>query len=857
MSKPNLVNIATRAFNTPLMIASEKAAVIAEKFGPMILGSASDVDLGGQVGEVTADHWQTRPQAGSMIGDEVHRHVKKRGGGYSNIQGVAVIPVTGTLVRRGSFLGESSGMTSYEGISAQVRAAAEDETVSVIALEIDSFGGEAAGIFDLAADIRRAREAKPVYAFIADYALSAGYAIASQADHITVPPFGQAGSIGVVSMHVDYEQQLKQEGVKVTLIHSGAHKVDGNPFEKLPGEVLSQIQKENDEMWMAFAQLVESGRRGKVKAEAALKMEAGVFRGRAAVEAGLVDEVAEARTAFAGLLQKLSAAVPPAGVLASGGMVSPAALHAALNAGAILKPAASGKTLSQYFPNQLTGPLTVAGPNLSSPGCQTGALAPQLKETGMKKDDVKTPAAEKPKATPAEAGSSAQPKEASTASADVKTPDGGAEARAYASKIIDKASAAGLPASFASKLIADNTPLADAYEKILDAKAARAQDGGDIRNTGGSRVAIIGDARDRTRAGLTAALLSRVRLDGGEQNEFTGMSLREMARVMLVAQGAQVPAGGVMALASASFSPSMAGASHTTSDFGNILANIANKAMLKGFDESVEIFEQFTSVGTMTDFKATKRVGLDAFPSLLKVREGAEFKYGTVGDYGETALLATYGRLFAITRQTIINDDLDAFSKIPMGMGRAARRTVGDLVFAVLSANAAMADGTALFHADHGNLAASGAIPSEVTINAGITAMSTQADNSGNANLNITPKFLLSPPKHRSSVLQSLNSEYAPDDTAKAGTTKQPRAYNTVKDAADPLFDARITGDEWYLLGDPSQYDTIEVGYLDGISTPFLDQQDGWSVDGTEFKVRIDATATALAHQAMYKNAGS
>lgn len=831
MSRPNLMNIATRAFNTPLMIAPEKAAVIAEKFGPMILGSAGAVDLSGPVGEVTADHWQKRPQSASLLGDEVHHHVRKRGGGYSNVQGVAVIPVTGTLVRRGSFIGESSGMTSYEGISAQVRAAAEDDAVRVIALEIDSFGGEAAGIFDLAADIRRARDAKPVYAFIADYALSAGYAIASQADYITVPPFGQAGSIGVVSMHADFEQKLKQDGVRVTLIHSGAHKVDGNPFEKLPEGVLKGIQAENDDMWASFAQLVEAGRRGKISAATALKTEAGVFRGRAAVDAGLADEVAEARTAFGALLQKLAEATPAAGSL----------------------PPAAGPEIPSF--SQLIAPLTDSGPIVRSPGCQTGEFTPQPKETDMSKD-VKTPDAATQTA-PGTAAAAATQSPAPAATEAKPTPDLAAEARGYASKIIAKTDAAGLPASFAQQLIDQNKPLAEAYEAILDAKAAKAQDGGDIRNSGSSRVGIVTDGRDRTRAGLTAALLTRVRLSGGEQNEFTGMSLREMARTMLAAQGAQVPSGGVMALASAAFSPAMAGAGHTTSDFGNILANIANKAMLKGFDESVEIFEQFTSVGTMTDFKATKRVGLDAFPSLLKVEEGAEFKYGTVGDYGETALLATYGRLFAITRQTIINDDLDAFSKIPMGMGRAARRTVGDLVFAVLSANAAMADGTALFHADHGNLAASGAIPSEVTINAGITAMSTQSDNSGNANLNITPKFLLAPPKHRSSVLQSLNSEYAPDDTAKAGTTKQPRAYNTVKDAAAPLFDARITGDEWYLLGDPNQYDTIEVGYLDGISTPFLDQQDGWSVDGTEFKVRIDASATALAFQAMYKNAGS
>ena len=138
-----------------------------------------------------------------------------------------------------------------------------------------------------------------------------------------------------------------------------------------------------------------------------------------------------------------------------------------------------------------------------------------------------------------------------------------------------------------------------------------------------------------------------------------------------------------------------------------------------------------------------------------------------------------------------------------------------------------------------------------------VLQMATQTDRSANAiALNIGPKFLLAPPALRSIILQALRSEYAPDDTAKAGTVKQPYAYNTVRDAAEPIFDARLTGTAWYMLADPSGFDTIEVSYLDGVSTPFLEQQQGWSVDGTEFKVRIDAVAKALAWEAMWKNNG-
>ena len=845
MSKQNRTLMATRMFNTPLMIDAEKASVIVQAYGTRILNIHDDaaVSVSG-VGDVSADRWNMEPSAGSLLGDGTYRNVKRRGG-YLNYMGIAVITVTGTLVRRGAYVGESSGMTSYEGLAAQIRAATEDGEVRALALEIDSFGGEAAGMFELTEQIRAAREIKPVYAFLSDYALSAGYAIASQADHITVPPFGKAGSIGVVTMHADFEQQLKQDGVKITLIHSGDHKVDGNPYQALPDAVRGRIQSESDKMWTAFAQVVEAGRRGKITMQDALKTQAAVFMGQEAVDAGLVDEVSEARPAFARLVEMLN---PPA--MAQGGTVYGSGASAIASAVSQIAGNQSNQVLSpqgvDLTPRQTTSALqTALEITKSGSGCTTGADAPTTEETDMSKD-VKTPDAKWQKATPADAGQQVQGGSDAAAKAAVDAE------RARTSKITDKVAQAGLPASFAAGLISEGVSVEEAYGKILDEKAAKALDGGEINSTSAQ---IVSDGVDRTRTGLTRAILARANMSGGEHNEFTGMTLREMARSMLSARGI-VPRGGVNGLASAAFAPAMAaGGMHTTSDFGNILADVGEKSMLRGFEETAETYEQFTSVGNLTDFKPTRRVGLDAFPSLKKVEDGAEFKYGTMGDHGETALLATYGSLFAITRQTIINDDLDAFTKVPMKMGRAARRTIGDLVFAILNLNPDMSDGTALFHADHKNLAGVAGAPSEAAINAAITAMATQT--SGKAVLNVPAKYLIAPPSLRSVVLQSLNSEYAPDDTAKTGTAKQSFAFNTVRDAAEPIFDARLSGTSWFMAADPAQVDTIEVSYLDGVQTPWLDQQDGWTVDGTEFKVRIDATATALAVQGLFKNPGA
>jgi hypothetical protein len=312
-------------------------------------------------------------------------------------------------------------------------------------------------------------------------------------------------------------------------------------------------------------------------------------------------------------------------------------------------------------PKSLETPGGVSMSISSGSGCVTGADSPTKEEVVMKDND-QTPAAE------------SQPEkkvEAPTVGPDTQTQDAVAAETERSTKILGKVESAGLPVSFASKLIADKVSLEVAYEKILDAKVERAQDGGDIDAR--SHGTVLTDARENVTEGLTRAILAKAGIEGGERNEFTGMTLREMARVSLQAQGIDAPRGGVMALASAAFAPAAAsGGMHSTSDFTSILANVANKSMLKGFTEASEIYESFTSVGSLSDFKATKRVGMDDFPELLKVAEGAEFKYGTIGDYAETAMLATYGRLFAITRQTIINDDLDAFTKIPAKMGRAA-----------------------------------------------------------------------------------------------------------------------------------------------------------------------------------------
>ncbi len=297
--------IAQRAFNTPLMVEPSKALAFLSGLGPRIAGQEITFH-GPDLNEPDIMH-ATVPARVSLIGGGIvalQRDSEDQP--FALIDGIAVIEIAGTLVHRGAWIGQSSGLTSYEGITAQIDAAVADPQVRGIALEIDSFGGEVAGAFDLADRIRAAREVKPVHAFVAEHALSAGYALASQADHITLPRTGAVGSIGVVTLHTEMSGMLEQKGVTVTLVHAGAYKTDANPYEPLPEAIRVRMQTELEGLRTLFAQTVAAGRGNRLDVHAALDTEAAVLRGAEAVAAGLADAVADPRSAFTSFAEVLN-----------------------------------------------------------------------------------------------------------------------------------------------------------------------------------------------------------------------------------------------------------------------------------------------------------------------------------------------------------------------------------------------------------------------------------------------------------------------------------------------------------------------------------------------------------------------
>ena len=346
---------------------------------------------------------------------------------------------------------------------------------------------------------------------------------------------------------------------------------------------------------------------------------------------------------------------------------------------------------------------------------------------------------------------------------------------------------------------------------------------------------IVGDS-------IRAQLMARAGHETAQKdNGYGSYNLRELARASLADRGIGCAGMNVMQMVGLAFT-------HTSSDFGNIMLDVANKSVLKGWAEAAETFERIAKIGQLSDFKVAHRVGMGEFKSLPEVKDGAEYKYITVGDHAEKIALATYGGIFTLTRQTVINDDMDMLMGVPMKMGKAAKRTIGDLFWAVLTKNAKMNDGKALFHADHGNLS-SGA-PSVEAFSIAAELMESQMI--GESPLNIMPAFALVPPNLKRAVLQIIQS------TSVKGTDANSGIANPIRDFVEVLSEPRLkakSDKEWYLSAAQGE-DTIEVAYLDGIDTPYIEQQQGFTVDGVATKVRIDAGVSPLDHRGLVKSTG-
>ncbi|TFZ46116.1 Clp protease ClpP [Stenotrophomonas maltophilia] len=548
------------------------------------------------------------------------------------------------------------------------------------------------------------------------------------------------------------------------------------------------------------------------------------YTGSKAVEAGLADVVADgeasARTALvpaavvaiSGYLQALTDQVPPVASQLRGHIARSLTPQVFASLPEVSQQAVIGHiedtTMKQHYQTIL-----------AQAGSPSGATAV-------------TPAAAP---APATVQAAADPVQAAIASLQARNADISAAAQPHMGNAAVREYVAGVLAAADPNVTADHV-----NRHILSLLGAR----GEPLN-GRAGIPAGGDQRDLTRAAMANAIEARAGITAPtDGNQFRGMTLMEIARACV--QGAGVETRGMdrMAIVGQAFT-------HSSSDFPMLLGDAARRALLQGYQEVEEAFGDFTRAVNVPDFKPTNLVGLGAFSNLDIVPEGGEYKQGTFGEQSQAMQIVTYGKLFTITRQAVINDDLGVFGDVPRKMGQAAKRTLAQAVFDLLLKNPVLADGKALFHADHGNLLPA-ALISTASVDAMQAAMALQKSPSGQV-IQVPMKGLLTPITLRGAARTVRNAEYA------VGGAPGSNEPNIVRDTFEVWGDGRLDQKDkkaWYGIANSAYVDGIVVGYLDGNETPYLEQHQGFTVDGVAWKVRLDAAPAIADYRGLYKNPG-
>ncbi|WP_420899419.1 prohead protease/major capsid protein fusion protein [Paracoccus haematequi] len=414
------------------------------------------------------------------------------------------------------------------------------------------------------------------------------------------------------------------------------------------------------------------------------------------------------------------------------------------------------------------------------------------------------------------------------------------------STIYDLTGRLNLERSFAEDLVKRGVSVDESRRLILDQVAAKSDE---TRTFPHVSVPLGGrDERITRRDAVANALLHRYSptlfpLEDAAR-QYRGMTLLELARESLGNAGVNTRGLSRDEVATRAL--------HSTSDFPEILSAVTNKTLRQAYDAYPRTFALFCRQVLATDFKSMHRVQLGEAPQLLEVGESGEFKRGTLGESKESYKVKTYGRVVAITRQTLINDDLDAFTRIPAMYGNSIAQLESDVVWGIITANPAMADGNALFHTTHKNLAGTGAALDVGSVGAARAAMAKQTGLDKKTVLNVRPAFLIVPASLELKAEQLVAQNLVPAATSSV----VPQSIRTLAPISEPRLDA-ASETAWYLAASPNQIDTIEYAYLEGQQGAYIETRNGFDVDGVEIKCRLDFGAKAIDWRGLYKNPGA
>ncbi|WP_144370032.1 prohead protease/major capsid protein fusion protein [Myxococcus stipitatus] len=430
----------------------------------------------------------------------------------------------------------------------------------------------------------------------------------------------------------------------------------------------------------------------------------------------------------------------------------------------------------------------------------------------------------------------------------------------------------GVDEAVAAKLVADNATVEQARKAVLDALATRSDEAGissHQRVTGGE------DEKDKRLRGMSGWLFERANatetIEGAKKNarlsrhfkdaatdggEFRGMSLADLARECLERDGVKTRGMSRMDMIGRAFTH-RSGGYQTTSDFGLLFENVMHKLLLGAYATAPDTWRRIAKTDTVPDFRTSNRYRNGSFGVLDSKTEAGEFKNKAIPDGAKSTIsTGTKGNIIALTREAIINDDMGALADVASRFGRAAGLSVETDVYALLTANSGlgptMSDGNTFFHATRGNIGAAGALSVD-SLDADRVTMASLKDQSNNDFLDLRPRTLVVPIGLGGRARIYNQAQYDPDVTSKFQVPNK-----VVGLFGDVLDSPRLSGTRRYMLVDPAIAAAFVVVFLEGSGeAPVMETQDGWRVDGTEWKLRIDYKAQAFDPKGALTNAGA
>lgn len=737
--------------------------------------------------------------------------------GYRVVGSDAVIPIRGVIIPRASLFSRTSGVVDAASIRESVQAALADTNVKRLVFDIDSPGGNAAGIAETAAAIRRAGSIKPTVASVNGMAGSAGYWLAAAARKIVASEGSQIGSIGAYTIHTEVSKAHAEAGITDTVVKFGRFKAAGNGVEPLSEEAKSSLQERIDAVGNLFVDSVAVYRGVSAAHVRANYGDGKVYMATEAKARGMIDDIGTLDDVLAGGTAASAPGTTQLIAFAGGRTVEAKAMFETIR-----------KELAQR------GLVAANASELETRAvfnawCSAKGINVPTDEAGVAAAFAAPGAAAANQTTVAvNVGTSAREEVVKALN----------EERHRVAEVKAACQIAGLSGDEADALIAEGLPVAESKAKIIDLLAKRSSPVTPI---------VSGAAAvDKFKAEAIEGLSRRVGLEVERQTEggriASQWSLVELAKNAIAAAGGRPELMTVEELWRGAMGGPQYGGVHlsavpysTTGGLPSIFANVQNKTLLRGYNYAPVTYPEWTARGaSVPDFKAIQRTRYGALDLLERKTETGEIAYGKHRDNKETYAVETFAKKWDINFVMFRNDDLSAFTRLGPDMGAAARRTIENEAVNYLLSNPTLGqDGGALFNSTaitttggHNNLFSPGTALSHDALTTMRAAMRLQRGLENVEPLNIEPRVLLVPAALETTAYLLVNAPtFLPSLTTIQANASVPNPYQgLLRTVVCPLLDAASTND-YYLFADPAMWPAIEISFLSGHERP---QMDDW-----------------------------